>query len=251
MLWRYILMKYKCEICGEVFEIPAGEEVVCPVCYASGDVIKKADDAITELPVGDKSAVYNIGYGLYVITTNDGKKDNGMICNTVVQLTSDPMKVLVSINKANYTHDVVKETGLMNVCPISESAPFAIFERFGFKSGRDTDKFDGCAFLRSENELAVPTENVNSYMSLAVESYIDVGTHGVFICWLTESGKLNKEPTMSYAYYHANVKPKKAPSKKKGFVCKICGWEYEGEALPEDIVCPICKHGAADFEPIK
>ena len=251
MFWRCISMKYKCEICGEVFEIPAGEEVVCPLCYASGDVIKKLDDAPTVLPVGDKSAVYNIGYGLYVVTSNDGKKDNGMICNTVVQLTSDPMRVLVSINKANYTHDVVKETGLMNVCPISESAPFSIFERFGFKSGRDTDKFDGCAFLRSENELAVPTENVNSYMSLSVESYIDVGTHGIFICWLTESGKLNKEPTMSYAYYHANVKPKKAPSKKKGFVCKICGWEYEGEALPEDIVCPICKHGAADFEPIK
>jgi len=251
MFWRYTNMKYKCHICGEIFEIAAGEEVVCPLCYASGDVIEKLDDEIKELPIGDKSAVYNIGYGLYVITTNDGKKDNGMICNTVVQLTSDPMKILVSINKANYTHDVVKETGLMNVCPIAESAPFAVFERFGFKSGRDTDKMEGCRFLRSENELAVPLENVNSYMSLAVDSYIDVGTHGVFICWLTESGKLNAEPTMSYAYYHAKVKPKKKPSKKKGFVCKICGWEYEGETLPDDIVCPICKHGAADFEPIK
>ena len=116
MFGRYIPMKYKCEICGEVFEIPAGEEVVCPLCYASGDVIKKLDDAIKELPVGDKSAVYNIGYGLYVVTSNDGKKDNGMICNTVVQLTSDPMRVLVSINKANYTHDIVKETRLLNVC---------------------------------------------------------------------------------------------------------------------------------------
>ena len=207
MFWRYTNMKYKCQICGEVFEIPTGEEVVCPLCFASGDVIEKLEDGPKELPVGDKSAVYNIGYGLYVVTSNDGKKDNGMICNTVVQLTSDPMKILVSINKANYTHDIVKETGLMNVCPISESAPFSVFERFGFKSGRDTDKFDGCKFLRSENELAVPVENVNSYMSLAVDSYIDVGTHGVFICWLTESGKLNKEPTMSYAYYHANVKP--------------------------------------------
>ncbi len=244
-------MKYKCHICGEIFEIPSGEEVVCPLCYATGDVIEAIKEELTELPVGDKSAVYNIGYGLYVITCNDGKKDNGMICNTVVQLTSDPVRVLVSINKANYTHDVVKETRLMNVCPISESAPFAVFERFGFKSGRDTDKFDGCTFLRSENELAVPTEHINSYMSLWVESYQEVGTHGIFICLLTESGKLNNEPTMSYAYYHANVKPKKKSTKKTGFVCKICGWEYEGETLPDDIVCPICKHGAADFEKIQ
>lgn len=242
-------MKYKCLICGEVFEIPEGGEVVCPVCYASGDVIQPM--GVEALPTGDSTAVYNIGYGLYVVTSNDGKRDNGMICNTVVQLTSDPIRLLVSINKANYTHDIVKNTGIMNVCPISESAPFGIFERFGFKSGRDADKFDGCAFLRSENRLAVPTENVNSYMSLKVESYQEVGTHGIFVCVMTESGKLNNDPTMSYSYYHANVKPKKQPSKKKGFVCKICGWEYEGETLPDDIVCPICKHGASDFEPIK
>lgn len=241
-------MKYKCTICGEIFDIPEGGEVVCPVCFASGDVI---EPAAATLPTGDKSAVYNIGYGLYVITSNDGKKDNGMICNTVVQLTSDPVRLLVSINKANYSHDVIKASGVMNVCPIAESAPFGVFERFGFKSGRDADKFDGCDFLRSENGLAVPSENVNSYMSLKVESYQEVGTHGVFICVMTESGKLSGEPTMSYSYYHANVKPKKKPAKKKGFVCKICGWEYEGETLPDDIVCPVCKHGAADFEPIK
>ncbi len=242
-------MKYKCTICGEVFEIAEGEEVVCPICYASGDVIEPI--GTETLPTGDANAVFNIGYGLYVITSNDGNKDNGMICNTVVQLTVDPVRILVSINKANYSHDVIKESGIMNVCPISESAPFAIFERFGFKSGRDTDKFDGCAFLRSENGLTVPTDNINSYMSLKVESYQDIGTHGIFICTMTESGNLTKEPTMSYAYYHANVKPKKKPAAKKGFVCKICGWEYEGETLPADIVCPVCKHGAADFEPIK
>ncbi len=241
-------MKYKCDICRAEFEIPEGGEIVCPICYASGNVIKPIDEKV--LPVGDKGAIYNIGYGLYVITSNDGKKDNGMICNSVIQLTSAPTRVFVSINKSNYSHDIIKETRLLNVCPIEESAPFGLFELFGFKSGRDADKFEGCSFLRSENELAVPAEHVNSYMSLWVESYQEVGTHGIFICILSESGVISKVPTMSYAYYHANVKPKKKPTQKKGFVCKICGWEYEGETLPDDLVCPICKHGAADFEPI-
>lgn len=241
-------MKYICEICDAEFEIQEGEEIVCPVCFAKGDAIKPIEEK--SLPTGDKTAVFNIGYGLYVITSSDGVKDNGMICNTVVQLTSDPVRVLVSINSANYSHDVIKQTRLLNVCPIAQSAPFSVFERFGFKSGRVADKFEGCAFRRSENGLAVPSEHVNSYMSLWVESYQEVETHGVFVCVLTESGVISKEPTMSYAYYHANVKPKKKPAKKKGFVCKICGWEYEGEELPDDIVCPICKHGAADFEPI-
>ena len=137
----------------------------------------------------DMSALFKIGYGLYVVTSNNGKKDNGFICNTVMQLTNSPARIGVAINKANYSHEIIKESGIMNVNCLTEGTPFAVFQNYGFRSGRDTDKFDGCAFLRSENELAVPTENVNSYMSLWVESYQEVGTHGIFICLLTESVK--------------------------------------------------------------
>lgn len=245
------MKRYICGICGESFELPYGEAVVCPICKASGDAVTRLDDAPGKLAEEDVSALFNIGYGLYIITSNDGRRDNGMICNTVIQLTSDPIRILVSINKSSYTHDTVKAAGIMNVCPIVEGAPFSVFERFGFKSGRDADKLEGYAVQRSKNGLAVPAEQINSYMSLSVESYHEVETHGIFICSLRECGRTNDEPTMSYAYYHAQVKPKRKPSVSKGFVCRICGWVYEGDTLPEDIVCPICKHGASDFEAIK
>ena len=196
----------------------------------------------------DPTALFKLGYGLYVVTCNDGKKDNGLIVNTVMQVTTNPDRILVAINKQNYSHDVIKESGIMNVNCLTEAAPFAVFEAFGFKSGRDTDKFAGCSPEKSENGLVVLPRHINAFLSLKVESYTDLGSHGMFVCTVTESRVISSDPSMTYAYYHANVKPKPQPSKKKGYVCKICGYVYEGETLPEDFICPLCKHGASDFE---
>ncbi|MGN0294454.1 MAG: flavin reductase [Lachnospiraceae bacterium] len=198
----------------------------------------------------DLNALFNIGYGLYVVTSNDGKKDNGLIVNTVTQLTSTPNRVAVTINKANYSHHVIKQTGIMNVNCLSVDAPFSVFENFGFQSGRNVDKFAGCTPLRSDNGLIFLPRHINSFMSLKVEDYIDMGTHGMFICSITEARVISGAETMTYTYYQNNVKPKPETEGKKGFVCRICGYVYEGEELPEDYICPLCKHGAADFDPI-
>ena len=198
----------------------------------------------------DLTALFNIGYGLYVVTSNDGTKDNGLIVNTVVQVTNTPNRVAVVINKENYSHHVIKQTGMMNVNCLDITAPFSVFQRFGFQSGRTVNKFEGMDTLRSDNGLVFLPKYVNSFISLKVEQYVDMGTHGMFICAVTEARVMNKNETMSYSFYHANVKPKPKTEGKKGFVCKICGWIYEGDELPADIICPLCKHGAADFEPI-
>jgi len=198
----------------------------------------------------DTKALFKIGYGLYVVTTNDGKKDNGCIVNTVSQLTDKPLMVSVNINKANYTHDIAKKTGKLNVNCLSVDAPFKVFQDFGFRSGRDADKFEGYEVLHSENGLAFLSEYINAFISLKVESYIDLGTHGMFICSVSEARVISNRETMTYTYYQQNVKPK-PETKKKGWVCKVCGYVYEGEVLPEDYVCPLCKHGAADFEEVK
>ena len=198
----------------------------------------------------DLSALFNIGYGLYVVTSNDGKKDNGLIVNTVTQVTNTPNRIAVTINKENYSHHIIRQTGKMNINCLSVDAPFAVFEAFGFRSGRNVDKFADCTPLRSDNGLVFLPRYINSFLSLAVEQYIDLDTHGMFICSVTEARVISERETMSYTYYQENVKPKPETEGKKGFVCKICGYIYEGDALPEDIVCPLCKHGAADFEPI-
>ena len=198
----------------------------------------------------DLSALFNIGYGLYVVTSHDGQKDNGLIVNTVTQVTDTPNRVAVCINKQNYSHHVIKQTGVMNVNCLDVSAPFSVFQNFGFRSGRTADKFDGIQELRSDNGLRFLPQHINSFLSLKVESYVDLGTHGMFICTVTEARVMSDKQTMTYTYYQQNVKPKPETAGKKGFVCKVCGWVYEGEELPEDIVCPLCKHGAADFEPI-
>ena len=198
----------------------------------------------------DNKALYKIGYGLYVITSNDGKKQNGMICNTVCQVASDPLLISVSINKSNYSHDVIKKTKKMNVHPISESAPFEVFKRFGFVSGRDVDKFAYDMVIEANNGVAKLMDYVNAMMSLKVKDYIDAGSHGIFICDIEDAVVISQEETMSYSYYQKNVKPK--PEKKKsGYVCKICGYVYEGDELPDDFICPICKHPASDFEKIQ
>ncbi len=199
----------------------------------------------------DMTALFRIGYGLYVVTTNDGAKDNGCIVNTVSQLTDNPFRVAVNINKANYTYHIVKQTGIMNVNCLSTEAPFQVFQNFGFQSGRTADKFAGIDPLRSENGLIFLPRYINAFFSLKVEQYVDMGTHGMFICSVTEARVISDVDTMTYTYYQKNVKPKPETAGKKGYVCKVCGYVYEGDELPEDFICPLCKHGAADFEPIQ
>ena len=199
----------------------------------------------------DMTALFNIGYGLYVVTSNDGKKDNGLIVNTVTQVTNTPNRIAVCINKQNYSHHVIKQTGIMNVNCLSVDAPFKVFETFGFRSGRTADKFGSEEQLRSDNGLVFLPKYINAFMSLKVEQYVDLDTHGMFICSVTEARVLSDKETMTYTYYQNNVKPKPETAGKKGYVCKVCGYVYEGDELPEDFVCPLCKHGAADFEPIE
>ena len=198
----------------------------------------------------DMTALFRIGYGLYVVTSNDGKKDNGLIVNTVTQLTDTPNRIAVNINKANYSHHVIKQTGILNVNCLSVDAPFSVFQQFGFQTGRSVDKFAGQKVYRSDNGLVFLDKYINAFMSLKVEQYVDLGTHGMFICSVTEARVMNDLDTMTYTFYQKNVKPKPETEGKKGFVCKVCGYIYEGDELPEDFICPLCKHGAADFEPI-
>lgn len=199
----------------------------------------------------DMTALFRIGYGLYVVTSNDGKKDNGLIVNTVTQLTDTPNRIAVNINKANYSHHVIKQTGVLNVNCLSVDAPFSVFQQFGFQTGRSVDKFAGQKVYRSDNGLVFLDKYINAFMSLKVEQYVDLGTHGMFICSVTEARVMNDLDTMTYTYYQKNVKPKPETDGKKGFVCKVCGYIYEGDELPDDFICPLCKHGAADFEPIR
>ena len=223
-------------------ELEAMANELCEEYIArSGEVEKKVDP----------TALFRIGYGLYVVTSNDGKKDNGLIVNTVIQLTDQPNRVAVNINKENYSHHVIKQTGVMNVNCLSMEAPFQVFENFGFQSGRQADKFAGWETPRSENGLVILPKYINAFMSLKVEQYVDLGTHGMFICSVTESRVINKKDTMTYTYYQENVKPKPQTEGKKGFVCTVCGYIYEGDVLPDDFICPLCKHGVADFVPIE
>ena len=198
----------------------------------------------------DLTALFNIGYGLYVITSNDGKKDNGLIVNTVTQVTNSPNRIAVAINKENYSHHIIKQSGKMNINCLTVDAPFSVFEQFGFVSGRNVDKFADYETLRSDNGLVFLSRYINSFMSLKVEQYIDLDTHGMFICSITEARVINNAETMTYTYYQDNVKPKPETEGKTGYVCKICGYVYEGDPLPDDFICPLCKHGAADFEKI-
>ena len=198
----------------------------------------------------DLSALFNIGYGLYVVTCHDGKKDNGLIVNTVTQVTNTPNRIAVTIHKQNYSHHVIKQTGKMNVNCLSVDTPFSVFETFGFQSGRNTNKFADIEPLRSDNGLAFLPRYINSFLSLKVEDYVDFDTHGMFICTITEARVISSAETMTYTYYQEHVKPKPQTEGKKGFVCTVCGYVYEGDTLPEDFICPLCKHGASDFVPI-
>ncbi|WP_217958256.1 flavin reductase [Acutalibacter muris] len=226
----------------------SGEKLETLAANLCQDYLARQDDTADK---HDLTALFNIGYGLYVITSNDGKKDNGLIVNTVTQVTNTPNRIAVCINKDNYSHHVIKQTGIMNINCLSQDAPFSVFQNFGFQSGRSADKFAGQEILRSDNGLAFLPMYINSFMSLKVEQYVDLDTHGMFICSVTESRVISHVETMTYTYYQQNVKPKPETEGKKGWVCKVCGYVYEGDELPEDFVCPLCKHGPADFERIE
>lgn len=208
-------------------------------------------DYVVHLNKNDMNALFKIGYGLYVVTSNDGKQNNGLIVNTVTQVSDNPNRIAVNINKANYTYHVIKQTGILNVNCLTVDAPFKVFENFGFQSGRNTDKFVNYPYILSDNGLPILTNYINASISLKVENYIDLDSHGMFICSVTEARVMNNKETMTYEYYQKNVKPKPDTDGKKGFVCKVCGYVYEGDVLPDDYICPLCKHGASDFEPIK
>ena len=200
----------------------------------------------------DNKVLFNIGYGLYVLSANEGEKDNGCIINTVMQVTSDPLQIAIAVNKKNYTNEMIQRTKKFNVSILAESAKFELFEHFGFHSGRDTDKFaDFFDTKRSPNGVLYITQNTNSYMSAYVKQEIDLGTHTLFIAQLVAAEVLSDEPTVTYTYYQNNIKPKPQNTNKKGWRCKICGYIYEGENLPADFICPWCKHGAVDFEKIE
>ena len=196
------------------------------------------------------AALFKLGYGLYVVTCNDGQKDNGLIVNTVIQVSDNPNRVAVNINKANYSCEVIDKTGVLNISTLSEDAPFNVFQHFGFQSGRDNDKFAGYEHkAESSNGLPYLTKYANGYISGKVLDKVDLGSHMMFICEVTECVEINDKNTMTYTYYQNNVKPK-PEADKKGFVCDVCGYIYEGDELPEDFICPLCKHGAADFSPL-
>ncbi len=197
-------------------------------------------------------AFFKLSYGLFVVTCKNDNKDNGCVLNTVMQITDNPKRVMLAVNKENYTSNMIAESEVFNISILSESAPMSLFENFGFKSGRDTDKFSNIDFKsRSSNGLFYLTEYSNAFISAKVIKVIDCGTHLAFLGEVTESKLLNQDSSMTYQYYFDNVKPKPEAKSKKGFVCKICGYVYEGETLPPDYICPLCKHPASDFEPIE
>ena len=202
----------------------------------------------------DTKAMYSISYGLYVLTANADGKDNGCIVNTVTQVTTTPNQVIVAVNKANYTHDIIAGTGKFTASVISEQATFDLFQRFGFQSGRGADKFSGFDHVqRTANGTLAVTQGTNAFISGDVVQQIDVGTHTIFLAKVVDMATLGDAASATYAYYQKHIKPqpKAAPAAGKTiWRCKVCGYEYEGEELPADFICPLCKHPASDFEKV-
>ena len=202
----------------------------------------------------DKKALYSISYGLYVVTVKDGDKDNGCIVNTVSMLTSEPTRIIVFLDKHNYTEELVRKTGQFNVSVLTENTPFDLFKQFGFVSGRDVDKFADKSYPRSENGLYYLPQYANAVISAKVVAQHDYGTHTLFVAEVTDAVTLNTDKSVTYAYYQANIKQAPAPapvseSNTEKWVCTVCGYEHEGP-LPEDFTCPWCKHPASDFEKV-
>lgn len=199
-------------------------------------------------------AMYALSYGLFVLSARQGVKDNGCIINTAMQATTKPNRIVFTVNKQNYTHDMVKETGEFTLSVLSEKADMSLFERFGFQSGREADKFAGfeAHVVRGGNGILYVTQGTNAWLSGKVVSVTDLGSHSLFVADVTDGDVLSADPSATYAYYQANIKPKPAaapaPTGKKRWVCKVCGYVYEGDELPADFICPLCKHPASDFE---
>ena len=199
------------------------------------------------------SAARKLSYGLFIVTVNDGVRHSGCICNTVVQLTTEPNRVSLTLNKANYTTEVLQRTKKCNVSILAENADFALFQRFGFQSGRDSDKFAGLGgCFETGNHCKVVTEGCNSFLCLRIVQELDLGSHIHFIAEVMAEGDISDTPSATYAYYHAHIKPKPQAraADKTVWRCSVCGYEYEGETLPADFVCPLCKHGPEDFEKV-
>ncbi len=203
-------------------------------------------------PVFDPRALYQIGYGLYLLTTRDEEKDNGCIVNTVMQVASTPLVIAVGVNKQNYSCELIQKTGRLNINSLTEKTPFELFRHFGFQSGKDVDKFADRSLERSSNGLIILPDYTKGFLSLTVDRDMDLGSHMLFLCSPTEGKLLPEGELVTYSYYQRFIKPQPQaqPEKKKGFVCRICGHIYEGETLPPDYICPICKHGATDFVPL-
>lgn len=198
----------------------------------------------------DKAAMRDFSYGLFVLTAREDGRDNGCIINTAIQATTDPNRVIIAVNKQNLTHDMILRTRAFNLSLLSEQAGFPLFQRFGFQSGRDADKFEGLDTPRTATGIRYIPQGTTAWLSCWVEQTVDLGTHTLFIAAVTDGEKLSKEPPMTYAYYHAHVKPQPQKTEKHGWRCKVCGYIHESETLPDDFVCPICKHGPDDFEKI-
>lgn len=199
----------------------------------------------------DNNAMFKLTYGLFVLTAAENGKDNGCIVNTVTQVTEKPNRIAVAVNKQNLTHDMIIDTGVFNVSVLSEKSKFETYKHFGFQSGKNVDKFENIAFSRAENGISYIAEETNAVICAKVVSSTDLGTHTLFLADVTDAFLLSDTPSVTYAYYQKNIKPAPAPAaSKKGFVCTVCGYIYEGETLPPDFICPWCKHGASDFKPI-
>lgn len=199
----------------------------------------------------DKKAMYKLTYGLFVLTAREGEKDNGCIINTAVQVTTEPNRITIAVNKKNYTHDMIMRTGVFNVSMLTEQSTFDTYKHWGFQSGAQVDKLEGMACLRAENGVIYIAEETNAYISAKVISSTDLGTHTLFLADVTDGQVLSDKESITYSYYQKNVKTApKAEKEKKGFVCSVCGYVYEGDTLPEDFICPWCKHPASDFNPL-
>ena len=248
------MKKYRCTICGAEFEVADGETPVCPACMMEGDVLEPIEDKPAAPP---SDALHKISYGLFIVTARENGKDNGCITNTVMQVTSEPVQISLTVNKTNLTHDMILNTGKFSASVLSQAADFALIQRFGFQSGRDADKFAGFAdCVRGDDGLMYVTRGTNAVISANVISTADLGTHTLFIGEVTGMQVLSDEASATYGYYLKNIKvtPKKVGTAANGqtvWRCVICGYEYIGDELPEDFICPLCKHPASDFEPIR
>lgn len=199
----------------------------------------------------DNKAMFNLSYGLFILTAKDGEKDNGCIVNTVGQVTSQPNRISLTVNKANYTHDMILKTKEFNVSVLAENSKFETYRHWGFQSGRNTDKLESISFKRSANGLVYIADETNAFLSAKVVSTLDLGTHTLFIADVTDGEVLSQVPSATYSFYQNNIKPKPASTeKRKGFICTVCRYIYEGETLPDDFICPVCKHPASDFRPL-